>query len=249
VAVSGASNVLGIFNDLEEISRIVHRYGAQLLVDAAQLVAHRSIKMETCRIDYLAFSAHKAYAPFGSGVLAVRKGLLNFSPDELELIRVSGEENAGGIAALGKALVLLQRIGFDVIREEEQLLTAQALRGLSEIKGLSLYGIKDLQSPSFASKGGVIVFSLKNIMANVIARKLSQQGGIGIRSGCHCAHILVKHILGVGPSLERFQRLIATFFPGMQFPGLARVSFGIENTGEEIDRLIHVMHKIAGHRP
>ena len=66
VAVSGASNVLGVFNDLAEISRIVHRYGARLLVDAAQLVAHRKVEMEACGIDYLAFSAHKVYAPFGS---------------------------------------------------------------------------------------------------------------------------------------------------------------------------------------
>ena len=123
VAVSGASNVLGTFNDLAEISRIVHRYGARLLVDAAQLVAHRKVEMEGCGIDYLAFSAHKVYAPFGTGVLVARKGLLNFSPAELEQIRSSGEENVGGIAALGKALVLLQRIGLDVIQEEEQALT------------------------------------------------------------------------------------------------------------------------------
>ena len=111
VAVSGASNVLGVFNDLEPICRIVHRYGARLLVDAAQLVAHRKVEMERCGIDYLAFSAHKVYAPFGSGVLVFRKGMLNFSHAELELIRSSGEENVVGIAALGKALVLLQRIG------------------------------------------------------------------------------------------------------------------------------------------
>ena len=129
VAVSGASNVLGVFNDLAEISRIVHRYGARLLVDAAQLVAHRKVEMEGCGIDYLAFSAHKVYAPFGTGVLVVRRGLLGFRPAELELIQSSGEENVGGIAALGKALVLLQRIGLDVIQEEEQALTGLALRG------------------------------------------------------------------------------------------------------------------------
>jgi selenocysteine lyase/cysteine desulfurase len=78
VAVSGASNVLGVFNDLAEISRIAHRYGARLLVDAAQLVAHRRIEMDKCDIDYLAFSAHKAYAPFGCGVLVAGKGLLHF---------------------------------------------------------------------------------------------------------------------------------------------------------------------------
>ena len=82
--MSGASNVLGVCNNLAEISRIVHRYGARLLVDAAQLVAHRKVDMEGCGIDYLAFSAHKVYAPFGCGVLVVKKGLLNFSSAELE---------------------------------------------------------------------------------------------------------------------------------------------------------------------
>ncbi len=125
VTVSGASNVLGTFNNLAEIGRIAHCYGARLLVDAAQLVAHRKVDMEKCSIDYLAFSAHKVYAPFGSGVLVVRKGLLHFSPAQMELIQSSGEENIGGIAALGKALVLLQRIGLDVIQEKERVLTGE----------------------------------------------------------------------------------------------------------------------------
>jgi selenocysteine lyase/cysteine desulfurase len=132
LAVSSASNVLGVFNNLEEISRITHQYGARLLVDAAQMVAHRKIEIEKYRIDYLAFSAHKVYAPFGTGVLVVRKGLLNFNPAELDLIQSSGEENVVGIAALGKALLLLQRIGLDLIREEEQALTRRALRSYTD---------------------------------------------------------------------------------------------------------------------
>ncbi|MEN9938016.1 MAG: putative cysteine desulfurase, partial [Chloroflexota bacterium] len=80
VAVSGASNVLGVVNDLAAISAIVHRYGARLLVDAAQLVAHRKVEVERWGIDYLACSAHKLYAPFGSGLLVARAGLLRFSP-------------------------------------------------------------------------------------------------------------------------------------------------------------------------
>jgi len=166
VAVSGASNVLGTFNNLAEISGIVHKYGARLLVDAAQLVAHRKVEMEGCGIDYLAFSAHKVYAPFGCGVLVVRKGLLHFSSTELKLIHSSGEENAMGIAALGKALVLLQRIGMDVIQKEEQALTRRTLHGLARIAGLRIHGIRDTDSPRFAQKGGVIVFDLKDIMSN-----------------------------------------------------------------------------------
>lgn len=249
MAVSGASNVLGSVNNLEEISRIVHKYGAQLLVDAAQLVAHRKIEMVRCGIDYLAFSSHKVYAPFGTGVLVVRKGLLNFNTEELEQIKASGEENAGGIAALGKALLLMHRIGIDLIQEEEQELTRRTLLGLVQIKGLKIYGINDPDSPRFSQKGGVIVFAMKGLMANQVAKELAERGGIGIRYGCHCAHILVKHILGVPPSLERFQRIIVSLFPKLRLPGVARVSLGIGNTQEDVDTLLEVLSKItAGQR-
>jgi selenocysteine lyase/cysteine desulfurase len=160
------------------------------------------------------------------------------------MIQASGEENAAGIAALGKALVLLQRIGLDVIQKEEQLLTSYTLRGLKQIRGLEIFGIKDPDSPRFAQKGGVIVFSIKNIFANVVAKELAERGGIGIRYGCHCAHILIKHLVGVGPKLERFQYLIATLFSKVRFPGLARVSLGIGNSEEDINTLIRVLNKI-----
>lgn len=245
VAVAGASNVLGVCNNLEEISRIVHQYGARLLVDAAQLIAHRKVKMEEWGIDYLAFSAHKVYAPFGCGVLVARKGLLNFNHTEMQLIQSSGEENAGGIAALGKALVLIQRVGMDVIHENEQVLTDYALLRLAKIPGLRIYGIKDPESPGFSQKLGVIVFSLKNIMPYRVAKELASQSAIGVRYGCHCAHIIIKHILRVSPFLERFQRLIQTLFPGLRFPGLVRISLGIENSKEDVDKLIQVLGKIA----
>jgi len=245
MTVSGASNVLGSFNDLEEISRIVHNYGARLLVDAAQLVAHRKVGIERCGIDYLTFSAHKVYAPFGTGMLVVRKDLLNFETATLEKIKLYGEENSIGIAALGKAFVIMQRLGLDLIRAEEQALTTYALRGLEQIKGLTIYGTDDPSSPRFAHKGGVIAFTLKGLMSDKVAKELSIRGGIGVRYGCHCAHILVKHILGVSHSLEGFQKIIARLFPRIRFPGVTRVSFGIGNTREDIDTLIQVVNKIA----
>jgi selenocysteine lyase/cysteine desulfurase len=246
VAVSGASNVLGVYNRLKEISRIAHNYGAHILVDAAQMVAHRKVDMDACGIDYLAFSAHKVYAPFGSGALLVRKGLLNFSTSEMDQILSSGEENAVGIAALGKALVLLQRIGLDLIQEEEQALTAQALHGLAQIPGLTIYGIKDPGSPVFSQKGGVIVFRLQNMMANQVAKKLAEQAGIAVRYGCHCAHLLIKSLLHIPPLLERFQGVIVTLFSGISLPGLTRVSLGIENSREDIETLIDALGRIAG---
>ena len=246
VTVSGASNVLGVFNDLAEISRIVHQYGARLLVDAAQLVAHRKVEMEACGIDYLAFSAHKVYAPFGCGALVARKGLLQFSPAEMELINSSGEENAGGIAALGKALVLLRRVGLDLIQAEEQALTGRTLRGLARIAGLTIYGIKDPESPRFAQKGGVIVFGLKDILPKRVAKELAERGGIGVRYGCHCAHLLIKRLLNISPFLEQMQRVVLIVLPKVSLPGLVRVSLGIENSAEEVDRLIEVLGKISG---
>ncbi|HSH19320.1 MAG TPA: aminotransferase class V-fold PLP-dependent enzyme, partial [Draconibacterium sp.] len=233
VAVSGASNVLGTFNNLAEISRIVHKYGARLLVDAAQLVAHRKVDLEACGADYFTFSAHKVYAPFGTGVLVVKKGLLSFGSDEMELINSSGEENVGGLAALGKALLLLKRIGMDVIKEEEQQLTEKILKGLAQIPEIQIYGITDTDSPTFYQRGGVVVFNLIDKMSDVVARGLALKGGIGIRYGCHCTHVLIKHLLNVGPKLEQFQKFIVTLLPRVQLPGVARVSLGIGNSEEE----------------
>jgi selenocysteine lyase/cysteine desulfurase len=203
--------------------------------------------MERCGIDYLAFSAHKVYAPFGTGVLVVRKGLLHFNNAELETIQSSGEENAGGIAALGKALLILQRIGFGVIQEEEQLLTAMALKGMSQIQGIRIYGIRDPGSPRFACKGGVIAFSFGNIFPDKVASELAL-AGIGVRYGCHCAHLLIKRLLHIPSLIERFQRLLLTLFPGISLPGVVRVSLGIGNTEADIETLVHALGNVTRQR-
>jgi selenocysteine lyase/cysteine desulfurase len=170
-------------------------------------------------------------------VLIVRKGLLRFSQQELEKINLSGEENAGGIAGLGKSLLILQRIGIDLIREEENRLTGYALKRLTEIKGIHVYGIKDPQSPDFAFRGGVISFSLGNKTAHNVAKILAERGGIGVRSGCHCAHMLVKYLVGVPPFLEKFQGFLLRLLPNLSLPGIVRISFGIETSEKDIDAL------------
>jgi selenocysteine lyase/cysteine desulfurase len=245
VAISGASNVLGIYNDLAQISNIVHRYGAHLLVDAAQLAAHRKIDMKACNIDYLAFSGHKVYAPFGCGVLAVKKGLIALPSSEGNLIKHSGESNAAGIAALGKSLTLLQRIGMEQIREDELALTKYALEKLTEVNALKIYGVSNINSPAIENKGGVIAFSLKNIMPFKLAAELAECEGIGTRYGCHCAHITVKHILHVGPGLQKFQRLIVTLLSWLSLPGVMRISFGLMNSPEEVDVLVRELKNLS----
>jgi selenocysteine lyase/cysteine desulfurase len=159
-------------------------------------------------------------------------------------IMSSGEENASGVAALGKALVLLQRIGMEVIRKEEQELTRRMLNGLAQIPGLRIYGVTDPGSPGFAGRLGVFVFRMKGKFPDRIAKHLAGHG-IGMRYGCHCSHILVKHLLGVGPKLQRFQHILLTLFPMIRLPGLARISLGIENTEKDIDTFLSVLNEIT----
>jgi len=149
------------------------------------------------------------------------------------------------VIAFAKALVLLQRIGLDVILEEEQALTARALLGMARIPGLKIYGIANPESTSFVHKGGVIPFDLKSLISHTVARMLAARGGIGVRSGCHCAHLTVKRMLSVQPWAERLQGLILTVARRFELPGVVRVSLGIENSEEDVDTLIHALDGIA----
>ena len=248
VTVSGASNVLGTCPDLGEISRIAHRYQALFFVDAAQLAGHRKINVEADGIDGLAFSGHKMYAPFGTGGLLMRKGLWRSRGDETRKLMASGEENVVGIAALGKAIDLLQRVGMDVVREEEQKLTRLALREFAGIPGLKVYGITDPNSPHIESKGSVISFGLKHLPHNLAAEKLAEIGGIGVRNGCFCSHLLVKQLLHIRPVRETLANLGLKFAPRITkslLPGLVRVSFGLENTEGDVARLAETLKEIA----
>jgi selenocysteine lyase/cysteine desulfurase len=245
VAVTAVSNVLGTCNDLASISRIVHRCGARLLVDAAQLVAHRKINIEELDIDYLAFSAHKAYAPFGSGALLIKKGLLNFSHEEIEFLINSGEENSAGIAALGKAFILLQQISLELVRQEELVLTLRLLKGLTQIPGIRLFCNQDDSGSVLTKKGGVISFELNGMNPHKVAKLLAEIGGIGVRSGCHCSHILIKHLLKIPLWAQKLQRIIVILLPKFELPGMVRISLGIENTEAEIDTCVSVLEEIA----
>jgi selenocysteine lyase/cysteine desulfurase len=247
VAVSGASNVLGTFNDMAQISAIAHKYGARILVDGAQLVAHRTVNIDQWNIDYFAFSGHKIYAPFGSGALVVKKEFVNIDRKELINISKSGEENIIGIAAMGKAIFLLQRIGMSNIEEKERSLTTRLLNGLSQIKGIEVYGVKDILSDKFHQKGGIVAFTtMPKVAHNRMGRELAEKGGIGVRFGCFCTHLLVKHVLHLSPALQRVQNVLLTLIPRLSniIPGLVRVSFGIENEPIEVDKFIDVIEKI-----
>jgi selenocysteine lyase/cysteine desulfurase len=248
LAISGASNVLGSYNDLENICRIVHQYGARVLVDAAQLAAHRRIEMGKWGIDYLALSGHKLYAPFGSGALVVRKEVIGHSPFVWGQIRACGEENVIGIAAMGKAMVLLRRVGMDTVEAEERRLTLRVLDGLSRLPSMEIWGVSASPSSRLQQRGGIVAFSLKNVPHNRVARELAERGGIGVRTGCHCAHLLVQRLLKIHPRRVKVADLFLRLFPDFTsavLPGVVRVSLGIGNDEHDIEHFLRIMKEIV----
>ena len=252
VCVCGASNVMGTYNDLAAISRIVHHYHSRLLVDAAQLAAHRPIRMQEDGIDFLAFSAHKAYAPFGTGAIICRKGLLLLDATERAEIVASGEENVAGIAALGKALELLERIGMDAIMAEEKRFTCLALAGLAGVRGVRVYGVANECSDRFPLKGGVICFEVKGVPHNLCAQLLAEHGGIGVRNGCFCVNMYVKGLLGISRAKNTFAHVGLTLAPRVMnrlMVGLVRVSFGLANDEVEVVRLVSTLARVAAEPP
>ncbi|MHA2179850.1 MAG: aminotransferase class V-fold PLP-dependent enzyme [Promethearchaeota archaeon] len=241
VAVSGVSNVLGTYTDIKSISRIVHQYDAQLLIDGAQVVAHRKIEINKLDIDYFVFSGHKNYAPFGSGALIVKKGYLKFDENEINKISSSGEENLVGIATLGKSLFLLNKIGIDLVEEYEKELTNLTLQRLSKFKDVEVFGVKGLSSETLQNRGSIISFSLKTVPHNLAAKELAEYGGVGIRNGCFCAHMLIQQILNTQQIRILGAEMTSIIMPEktrMCLPGTLRVSFGIENDESDVEILL-----------
>ncbi|MFW9877835.1 MAG: aminotransferase class V-fold PLP-dependent enzyme [Candidatus Thorarchaeota archaeon] len=248
VTISGVSNVLGTCNDLQRISQITHKYGGKLLVDGAQLVAHHKTDLKKYNLDYLVFSGHKMYAPFGSGVLIAKKGNLTFDTNKIAMIKSSGEENIVGIATLGKSILLLNRIGINLIEKYESKLTHYTLDKLNEMNGVEIFGIKSSESNRFKRRSGIISFSLEHVPHNLASKELAEYGGIGIRNGCFCAHMLIQKILGVQQIRILGAMMTSIIVPkqtAICLPGTLRVSFGIENNKSDIDQLVQTIEKIS----
>jgi len=251
VSISGASNVLGALNDLESISAVTHKYGAKLLVDAAQLIAHRSIDMQKSSIDALVFSGHKVYAPFGSGALILRKTAFTMDPIMVSKLKSSGEENIAGISGLAAVFSLLKRIGMDIVEEDERVLTLQLLDGLKSIPAVKVYGIRDGNHPRMHRRSGVVTLELGDTPFNIASNRLAEVGGVGVRSGCFCSHLLVKRLLNVGAFRARLVDIGFTFlsrFTKLVMPGLVRISIGLENTPEEIRHCLDTVRTVISEK-
>jgi cysteine desulfurase / selenocysteine lyase len=266
VAVTGASNVTGYINPVHTYAKWAHEAGAKIFVDAAQLAPHRPIDMrrqsDRGHIDYLAFSAHKMYAPFGLGVLVgERKTFEQGDPDivgggSVDIVSLEeaywtdlpDKEEAGtpdivGAVALGSAIRLLEEIGWEAIIEHEAELTSRVLEKLGAIPEVQLYG--DPNPATAYDRLGVISFGIRNLPHALVAAVLSYEWAIGTRNGCFCAHPYVKCLMHVSETEAREMEQKILNRDRSVLPGTVRVSFGIYNTIEDADTLCEAIGAIA----
>jgi cysteine desulfurase / selenocysteine lyase len=266
LAVSGASNVTGYINPIYRLAQKAHEVGALILVDAAQLAAHRKIEMgrldDPAHIDFMVLSAHKMYAPYGTGALVGRRDLFQQgAPDMVGGGTVSlvttqdvvwgplpdkeeaGSPNVLGAVALDEALGCLEEIGLDAIAAHEAELTVHTLERLRDVPGITIYG--DCDSVHCPTRVGVVSFTLANMDDHKVAAILSHEAGVGVRNGCFCAMPYLWNLLRLSTAeILRLQQLAATG-DHRGVPGLVRISLGCYNTREEIDIAAGALAKIA----
>jgi len=266
VAITGASNVSGYINDLAYFARGAHSVGAEILVDAAQLVPHRPVRMQQHgdqgHIDYLVFSAHKMYAPYGVGILVGdRRPFEHGDPDtvgggtvdivnleeaywtDLPEKEVAGTPDILGVVALAKAVDMFESIGWETIIKHEADLTAYALRRLAKIPKVVIYGDRDPERTG--DRLGVLSFSVEGVPHSLVAAVLNYEYGIGVRSGCFCAHTYVKCLLHVSDADAHEMEKEILGRDRSRLPGTVRVSFGLYNSNDEVDRLVEALTNIA----
>jgi len=236
VAITGASNVTGESLPLAEVVAAAHDAGARVLLDGAQLVPHRGVSLAASDVDYVAFSGHKTYAPFGAGALVGRRDWLDTGTPYLAgggAVRnvtldgttwqsaparhEAGSPNVIGAVALASACDALAALEPGVLVAHETELRARLVEGLEAIDGVRVVRAwADAVDPV-----GVVTFSVDGSDAGLVAAYLSAEHGIGVRDGRFCAH----------PLLARLG------FPA----GAIRASIGVGTTGEEIDRLVSAL--------
>lgn len=262
VTVTGASNVTGYVNPIHKIAELAHRYRAKILVDGAQLVPHTGINMKPRNplqhIDYLAFSAHKMYAPFGTGVLIGPKETFQQGISEIvgggtaEIVthdwvvwesppqkEEAGSPNVMGVIALVAAIKTLTAIGMKNIDHYESQLTDYANTKLKSIPGLTLYSHTAPGEPRI----GVIPFNIRGIAHERVATILSNQAGIAVRTGCFCTQPYIQRLLSITP--EQMKNLSRSADAAR--PGVVRISFGLYNDFTEIDVLAQLLERIVQH--
>ena len=259
VSVTAASNVTGYVTDVHRVAKMAHQYGAKIIVDGAQIVAHRAFSMigdtPEENIDFFVFSAHKMYSPYGGGAVVGLKdvlnehmptfyggGIVNLVTDDNQFYKFApsvyeaGSPNYAGVVGLGKAIDILQEVGFDKIEAHEKALNKRLIEGLKQLDNVIIYG----DSENLDDRVGVVTFNFSDINSYMLARNLSNMGGIATRRGAFCAHPYVWRLMNLTEQeIYHFQNCT-----DLKTAGMVRISFGIYNTEEEVDQFLAVMPEI-----
>lgn len=258
VSITGTSNVTGYVNPIHKLAKIAHKYGARLIVDGAQLVAHREIDMrgkgKEEEIDALVFSGHKMYAPFGSGVVIVKRNMIEgkrpflLGGGAVELVfdddvyykkspykDEAGTPNFLGAMSIVAAMSVLKSIGYSKIVEHEERLKNRLIAGLESLSQVELYG-----NCKASDRVGVIPFNVKGIAHTDMGTLLQDTRGIAVRTGCFCAHPYVTRLLRMNDE-QRYKLLES---PNVKPFGMVRASFGLYNTEKEVDEFLNYMEQI-----
>jgi len=260
LAISGASNVTGWRPPLEEIIEAAHARGVPVLVDAAQLAAHAPMPATA---DFLAWSGHKMYAPFGTGVLVgPRSTFTEGDPflagggavDLVDLDEVvwtdppdreeAGSPNVLGAVALHAAIDELTTIGWPAIAAHDEEIRAALHTGLAAIPGLRLLG-----PVATANTLALATFVLEGTPHALVAARLSAEFGIGVRHGCFCAHPYLLRLLGLSAVEVASYRESVLAGDRRTIPGAVRASAGLSTSLADVDRLTSAVGAIASGAP
>lgn len=267
VAVTGASNVTGYTPPVHKLARLAHDNGARILVDAAQLFAHRPIDVKPEshpeHIDLLAAAGHKAYAPLGSAVLVGPKDLLDAAPPYMpgggtvEWVtrkdvgftrspdrHMGGTPNIVGAIAFAAAAEFLERVGMAKVQAHEQQLIKHALKRFAELE--SDHGIRLLGPRKAQEKVGVLSFDVPGRRHELVSSILSHEHGIATRNGCFCAQPMLNRLLGLGDDPVWAREIGAG--KDVPRPGAVRATIGVYNTAEELDLLCDALDVIGARK-
>ncbi|GGS21704.1 aminotransferase class V-fold PLP-dependent enzyme [Streptomyces griseoviridis] len=264
VCVTGASNVTGELWPVRELAAVAHAHGARIVLDAAQLAPHHPVSVQDLDVDWVAFSGHKLYAPFGSGVLAGRADWLRAAEPYLagggasrKVARradggvdvewhdsaarhEAGSPNVIGAYAIASACKALTEVGFDTLVARERHLIEKVrdgLAGVPEVRVLSLFG-------DDAPRVGVLSFVVDGWNSSHFAAALSAEYGIGVRDGLFCAHPLVRTLLGGDPQSQG-ECGAPEAAPGEKSLNAIRVSFGAGTPDEHVERFVTAVGELV----
>jgi selenocysteine lyase/cysteine desulfurase len=254
LAITGASNVTGWSPDLDAIIPAAHERGVPVLVDAAQLAPHRPMPADA---DFVAWSGHKMYAPFGAGVLVgPRDAFTEGDPflagggavDLVDLDEVvwtdppdreeAGSPNVVGAVALGAAIEQLERIGWDAIASHDDALATQLHEGLRAISGVRLLGPARPSLP-------LATFTVEGVPHALLAARLSAEHGIGVRHGCFCAHPYLLRLLGLTTAEVLAYKQDVLAGDRREIPGAVRASASIATRPEEVERFLAAVSQLV----